>query len=93
MRLGPPTIDTAREYGTELRQVWEELLGRPMSDQERCRAGLATKHGGLRVQLAGDRMDTAAWAGLTAALPVANRVLPWGAAGVVGARLGFQIGR
>lgn len=76
LRLGSATTDTDREHSAELRQVCGELFGWPMSDQEWRRARLATKNGGLGVQLAEDHMNGGAWVGLTAALLVANRVLP-----------------
>lgn len=62
-----------------VKRVWGELLGRELSPMEWARAGLSAKYGGLGLQLAADRMDAAAWAVLTAALPVADRVLPWNA--------------
>lgn len=47
LRLGAAAIMTAREYDTELRRVWSELLGRQVTDQEWRKAGLSTKNGGL----------------------------------------------
>lgn len=78
LRLGAATVATAQAHGEELKRVWGELLGQELSPMEWARAGLPTKSGGFGLQLATDRMDAAAWAGLTAALPVADGRAPRG---------------
>ncbi len=78
LRLGTATEAAVQRYDEALRGVWDQLLGRVMTDEDWQRACLPTRDGGLGIQSAGGRVHAAAWAGLVAALPEASRVLPGG---------------
>ena len=78
LRLGAANEEQARAYDAQLRCMWGDLVGRPISELDWLRACLPRKLGGCGLQAAEARLAPSAWAGLSAAAQQAERAYPGG---------------